>query len=234
MIAESYTPNPLYIERENCHGEVVRGQKAIHKDNIETSPFTFLIREILAMMPGLTSMEIAERLRIITPQDERPRLNPRHACEHLARMAKAKIARPLPGLAPRRWVLSCHPLTMVERIEKALAGNTRELRNEMELQREIAAAFDRAGIDYEREVPVRGSRKRIDFVVAGSIAVEVKASGGSGMGPWRQLFVYLEDPRFVAGVIVSVKASSQPARHFERADGTLIPLHKIELWKYSL
>lgn len=123
---------------------------------------------------------------------------------------------------------------MIQRIKAALEGKTRAIKDESVLQREIARAFDAAGIDYEREVPIRGSKKRIDFVVAGSVAVEVKASGGTGLAPWRQLIRYLEDPRFDAGVLVSVKATSQPLQHAERADGSMIPLYKIELWKNAL
>lgn len=121
---------------------------------------------------------------------------------------------------------------MIDRIRAALDGMKTEPRDELVLQDQIAAAFDKAGLEYSREVRV--GKDRIDFVVNGNIAIEVKAGGGTGLAPWRQLFRYLEDDRFDHGVLITVKATRQPTSHFERADGTLIPLHKIELWKNLL
>ncbi len=123
---------------------------------------------------------------------------------------------------------------MIHRIRAALADFRPNLRDENALHRQIMECFDRAGIDYENEARLN-SRDRIDFIVNGCIAIEVKRGGGnSGLAPWRQLFRYLEDPRFDMGILITTGHTQQPLSHFERADGTLIPLHKIELWKNLL
>lgn len=50
------------------------------------------------------------------------------------------------------------------------------LAREKETQAEITAVFDRAQIKYQREVDL-GERNIIDFLVSGSIGIEVKIGG---------------------------------------------------------
>lgn len=123
---------------------------------------------------------------------------------------------------------------MIHRITAALSTFRPNIHDEARLHIQMMAAFDAAGIPYEHEVRI-DEKNRLDFAVIGSIALEVKlGSGGKGLAPWRQLFRYLEDPRFDVGVLVTTGHTMQPLAHFERADATLIPLHKIELWKNLL
>lgn len=72
------------------------------------------------------------------------------------------------------------------------------------LQREIAAAFDEAGIGYEREVRLN-DKDRIDFVCSSNVGVEVKIKGG--VNPLtRQVFRYLSSAQVEAVVIVTTRA----------------------------
>lgn len=122
---------------------------------------------------------------------------------------------------------------MIDLIASCLEGRTRSFSDEIALHSEIAAAFDHAAIPYEREVKL-GKSGRVDFIVAGSIAVEVKGLDGRGLGPVRQLFRYLEDPRFTAGVLLTVRATRVPLTSYLTADGREVPVHKIELWRNAL
>lgn len=121
---------------------------------------------------------------------------------------------------------------MIDAIERALEGRTRSFRDEIALHGEIAAALRAAGIGFEQEVTVPGVG-RVDFVIEETIATEVKAQG-CGLGPVRQLFRYLEDRRFTMGLLLTCRATPLPVRHFERSDGSTVPVYKIELWRNAL
>ena len=61
-------------------------------------------------------------------------------------------------------------------IAQVLSSRRWVVTREADLQVAIATAFDEAGILYEREVVVAGGR--LDFLVGGIVAVEVKTKGG--------------------------------------------------------
>ncbi len=108
----------------------------------------------------------------------------------------------------------------------ALSGIRRAPSQEKELHALMGQAFDRAGILFEREVATRSGP--VDFVVAGTWALEVKIKG-SGLTVARQITRYLEDERFAVGVIVTTKAMVVPV---SMAHGK--PVHVIGLWKNFL
>lgn len=118
-----------------------------------------------------------------------------------------------------------------EQIAAALEGNTRAFHNEIALHAEMARAFDYTGIPYQQEVTLPGHKGDIDFILHEDIAVEVKAHGGGGLSPLRQLMRYLEDPRFTLGILVTTRPVTLPVDHFERPDGTRVPIRNIQLWK---
>lgn len=81
--------------------------------------------------------------------------------------------------------------------------------NEAELQAGLAEVFTRAEVPFEREVNLDKVREgfrlllgRVDFLVADSIALEVKVDGSS-LQASRQLYRYAESPRVRGLVLVT-------------------------------
>jgi hypothetical protein len=123
-------------------------------------------------------------------------------------------------------------MTLASEIRRALNRSTTAFQVELKLQDQIAEAFTAAGIAFEREVPILG--KRIDFVVRGTCALEVKTGGGTGISPTRQLGGYLEDPRFTLGVLVVAKQARAFLTEWHAKDGRIVPIETITLWKNAL
>lgn len=122
---------------------------------------------------------------------------------------------------------------MRQRVVAALEGRTNAFTDELRLHGQIVAALDAAGIPHECEVVVPGIG-RVDFVLEGWLALEVKARDGGGRRPLRQLFGYLEDPRFRGGLLVSTKRVEMPMAHHFARDGRMVPVGKVELWRNAL
>lgn len=85
-----------------------------------------------------------------------------------------------------------------------LLGRTRiRASSEAEVQRAIAHVFTGDGIPFDREVEI-GEGDRIDFVVGGSIGVEVKVDG-SLSSVTRQLHRYASSPLITELVLVTTR-----------------------------
>ena len=156
-----------------------------------------------------------------------------------------KLRAPSATFAPLRFTLpvnhqlSTSPLspaeftTLKSEIAAALAGRTTVFKNELALHEEMAAAFTRAGIAFKREVPVKGGGFA-DFVIREICVLEVKASGGKGLAPLRQICSYLKSGSFECGLLVVTRGRPLPYSAFEIPDGRVLPLGQIELWKNAL
>lgn len=125
------------------------------------------------------------------------------------------------------------PDSMTGRIVSALDRRTNAFRDELLLHKQIHQALAAAGIPHSQEVPIPEAG-RIDFIAWECVAIEVKARSGGGRSPLRQLFRYLEDPRFELGILISTRRIEMPISTYEAADGRKVPLRKIELWKNAL
>lgn len=95
------------------------------------------------------------------------------------------------------------PVGCGERMRRALTKKRMPAATEAALQEAIALAFDEAGIAYEREVCLT-EKDRIDFVVEGSLGLEVKIGGGLS-DLTRQLHRYAQSPRLAALVLVTTR-----------------------------
>ncbi len=123
--------------------------------------------------------------------------------------------------------------TLKTEVAAALAGRTTAFKNELVLHEEMAAAFTLAGIPFRREVPVKGGGY-VDFVIRETCAVEVKAKGGKGSAPLRQICRYLDSGAFDCGLLVVIRAAPLPYTRYEVKDGRALPIGQIELWKNAL
>ncbi len=118
-------------------------------------------------------------------------------------------------------------------ITAALAGRTTVFKNELALHEEMDLAFTRAGIAFKREVPVKGGGYA-DFVIRETCVLEVKASGGKGRAPLRQICGYLDSGSFECGLLVVIRAAPLPYSIYQAANGLFLPIAQIELWKNAL
>jgi len=87
--------------------------------------------------------------------------------------------------------------------------------SEHDLQAGLAEAFDAAALPYQREVRLT-PRDRIDFVVDGTVGVEVKVKG-SDTTLLAQLLRYSKDPRLTDLVVVTTRVTHR------RLPGTVGP-----------
>jgi hypothetical protein len=87
-------------------------------------------------------------------------------------------------------------------IAALLEGCRFDTSSEVAVQRGLAAVFAAESIEYRREVPVPGGR--LDFLVAGEIALEVKL-GGSAANLIRQLWRYAELDLVQALLVVTTR-----------------------------
>lgn len=71
---------------------------------------------------------------------------------------------------------SCESFMSPEDFVRFIARRRFTLADESALQREIAAELEQAGAAYEREVRLSSS-DRVDFMLPGNIAVEIKLKG---------------------------------------------------------
>lgn len=120
-----------------------------------------------------------------------------------------------------------------DEIAAALAGRTTVFKDELSLHEEMAAAFTRAGVAFVREVPVKGGGFA-DFVIRETCVLEVKASGGKGRAPLRQICRYLDSGSFDCGLLVVIRATPLPYSRYDAADGRSLPIGQIELWRNAL
>lgn len=87
-------------------------------------------------------------------------------------------------------------------VRTALNGLRFRYRHELDLHAGLAQAFERAGIDYEREVRVAGGF--IDFLIAGQLGVEVKIKGSTAaLG--RQLARYAAEDRITELLVLTTR-----------------------------
>ncbi len=112
---------------------------------------------------------------------------------------------------------------VVEQITAALRSGRFTWSNEYDLQAGIEAAFSRAGLDVERERRI-DARSRLDFFVAGCVAVEVKTQG-TVAALVRQVGRYAQDPRVKAVVV----ASSNPRHRQVPAQVLGVPVRVVVL-----
>lgn len=129
--------------------------------------------------------------------------------------------------------LAADHAVLLLQMEMALKGRTRSFSDEIRLHEEMEAAFKDFGIACRREVPVQGGGFA-DFVLNDWCVVEVKANGGGGMPAVRQIMRYLEDERFLGGILVCTRKITLPVDHYVKPDGLIAPLGKLELWGNAL
>ena len=117
---------------------------------------------------------------------------------------------------------------MIERVLAALSGTYFRFSDEETLQDGIESVLIDAAIPYEREFHLSG-RDRLDFLVDGSIAIEVKIKGTTPELT-RQLHRYAADPRVQAIIVVTsrMRLAMQPPV----LQGT--PLHIVSLAESQL
>ena len=94
-----------------------------------------------------------------------------------------------------------NPDDLMEAILDVVARHRFTFACERDLQDGLAAAFSNASLTVEREAPLEGAG-RVDFLVGGSVGVEVKIDGGRA-ALTRQLFGYASHPRIAALVVVT-------------------------------
>lgn len=68
------------------------------------------------------------------------------------------------------------PRMLVPRVARLLSANRYRFPHETQLHDLIGQVLDQAGYAFEREVPLDG-KNRLDFLVAGAVAIEVKCDG---------------------------------------------------------
>jgi hypothetical protein len=115
----------------------------------------------------------------------------------------------------------------VEQIKIALRAITQAPASEIELHQKMERCFTAAGIACEREVATETGP--VDFVLGGSVALEVKVRG-SAMAVCRQVIRYLQDPRFAEAVIVTTRPMTLPLEAVQTPGGVK-PIQLVELWR---
>lgn len=111
-------------------------------------------------------------------------------------------------------------MTVADVAQALVRLDVRGSANERDVQAAIAAALDRAGLAYQREVPIVGGR--IDFMV-GNTGIEVKVKG-SLSDLTRQVSAYTDEPGLDAIIVASTRLAHQ--RLPERLGGKAV----IVMW----
>ena len=95
---------------------------------------------------------------------------------------------------------------MIADVVNVLARRRFRYNTEVDLHEAIAAAFDAAGIAYEREVQIAGGR--IDFIVR-DVGIEVKIKG-STEALRRQVEGYSAEERLTEVLVVTTRPTHRP------------------------
>jgi hypothetical protein len=96
-------------------------------------------------------------------------------------------------------------MTELEQTLAALAGIAVPVNTEARLHELVAAALDGAGLAHEHEVDL-GDGRRIDFLTAGGVGIEVKIAG-SRNEILRQVHGYAQADRVLAVVLFTTRAT---------------------------
>ncbi len=120
---------------------------------------------------------------------------------------------------------------LTERVDRTLRSlRLRPAFDEYEIHGAVAEALEAAGLDYVHEAPL-GPRCRADFLIGGSVVVEIKRGRPAVSALRRQLERYLVFPQVTAAFVLTEKRVGLPARIAGKPCRTL---SLSELWGIAL
>ena len=103
-------------------------------------------------------------------------------------------------------------ILLQERVEKALRSlRLRPAFDEYEIHEKAARALEAAGLSYVHEAPL-GAGCRADFLIEGTILVEIKRGKPSPSVLKRQLSRYMAFPQIRAAFVLTEKRTVLPSR----------------------